>query len=44
MPEQVFQVKGELGSEAPQVTATALTKPKIAGTASNRATGVCPGT
>ena len=44
MPEQVFQVNGELGNEAPQVMATALTNPKIAGTASSRATGVSPGT
>ena len=31
MPEQVFHVNGELGSDAPQVTAMALMKPKIAG-------------
>jgi hypothetical protein len=44
MPEQVFHVNGELGSDAPQVTAMALIKPKIAGAASNLATRVSPGT
>jgi hypothetical protein len=38
MPVHVFQVNGELGSEAPQVMATALTNPTIAGAASNLAT------
>src|ERR1017187_6383907 len=32
MPEQDFQVKGELGSEAPPAMATALANPMIAGT------------
>ena len=44
LPVHVFQVKGELDSDAPQVIATALTNPKIAGAASRRATGVAPGT
>src|ERR1035441_5390178 len=44
MPEQDFQVKGELGSEAPPAMATALANPMIAGTASNRATRVSPRT
>jgi hypothetical protein len=44
MPEQDFQVNGELGNEAPQAMAMALTNPTIAGAASNRATGVSPRT
>ncbi len=44
MPEQDFQVKGELGNEAPTAMAMVLTNPMIAGTASNRATCVSPGT
>jgi hypothetical protein len=44
MPEQDFQVKGELGNEAPTAMAMVLTNPMIAGTASNRATRVSPGT
>ena len=44
MPEHVFQVKGELGNEAPTAIAIVLTNPMAAGTTSNRATGVSPGT
>ena len=42
MPEQDFQVNGELGNEAPQAMAAALTQPSRAGTTSNRVTGVSP--
>ncbi len=44
IPVQDFQVNGELGNDAPQVMATALTNPTIAGAASNRVTGVSPST
>ena len=35
-PEHVFQVKGELGNEAPTAIVTVLTNPIAAGTTSNR--------
>lgn len=44
IPVQVFQVNGEFESEAPQVIATELKNPKIAGAASNLATCVSPRT